>query len=139
MRTMLIGLLMVGTAYGGATLEPVAEGSGEISIKAGKYDLHLYTFKPKNYDPKSRNSFLFFMASRAMQILIAIMLKPLPRKVAQSLSHHFSTRIILLGMHMDMATCWLKVFCCLGNNGHSVWSLKLLQRFVSWSSGLICL
>ena len=52
MRTMLIGLLMVGTAYGGATLEPVAEGFGEISIKAGKYDLQLYTFKPKNYDSK---------------------------------------------------------------------------------------
>ena len=60
MRTMLIGLLMVGTAYGGATLEPVAEGSGEISIKAGKYDLQLYTFKPKNYDPKKSELLLVF-------------------------------------------------------------------------------
>ena len=60
MRAMLIGLLMVGTAYGGATLEPVAEGSGEISIKAGKYDLHLYTFKPKNYDPKKSELLLVF-------------------------------------------------------------------------------
>lgn len=60
MRAMLIGLLMVGTAYGGATLEPVAEGSGEISIKAGKYDLQLYTFKPKNYDSKKSELLLVF-------------------------------------------------------------------------------